>query len=163
MDKNKKIAISSIGSEDVIIVDITENLKNQLKIVLEANKNMISKKVFNEGIIYKIPVSTCEIESYQFSTIFERNYEGDKDVLASSTIEYLALDEEDRIIHAKKFNVPSDCNFFDFNEDSYNNLTKNGQGGFISISGTSINIGCNKYAFGETILSETIDLLTIIE
>lgn len=156
MAKFKRIAISAINSEDIIIVRNTKNIREQIKYIIETDKNISSNPIFNERVIYKIPISSSDIESYRLSTTFERSYERDNDIIENTTIEYLALHPEDRMIYAKKHGVDIDYNDFYYDVDSYNNLTKTGEGGWIYINDNGINIECKKYDFGELIMSETL-------
>lgn len=156
MAKFKRIAISVIGNDDIIIIKNNKYIRERIKLIMEADKNISSNPIFDEGVIYKIPVSSNYIESYRLSTTFERSYERDNDGIENTTIEYLALHPEDRIIYAKKHGVGMDCNDFYYNVDSYNNLTKTGEGGWLYINSNGINIECRKYDFGELIMSETL-------
>ena len=156
MAKFKRIAISVIGNDDIIIIKNNKDIRERIKLIIEADKNISSNPIFDESVIYKIPVSSNDIESYRLSTTFERSYERDNDIIENTTIEYLALHPEDRIIYAKKHDVDIDYNDFYYDVDSYNNLTKTGEGGWIYINRNGINIQCAKYDFGELIMSETL-------
>lgn len=156
MAKFKRIAVSVMGNDDIIIIKNNKDIRERIKLIMEADKNISSNPIFDEGVIYKIPVSSKDIESYRLSTTFERSYERDNDTIENTTIEYLALHPEDRIIYAKKHDVDIDYNDFYYDVDSYNNLTKTGEGGWLYIDGNGINIECKKYDFGELIMSETL-------
>lgn len=163
MAKFKRIAISAIDSEDIIIIRNTKNIREQLKLIIEADKSISSNPIFDEGIIYKIPITSSDISCYRLSTTFQKNYEKNNEIMEDTKIEYLALHPEDRSIHAKKHNVYADSNDFYYEDESYNNLTKNGEGGYLTICNGSINIGCRKHAFGEEILSETLTINNFTE
>lgn len=156
----KKYVVSSMGSNDIITIDITDKLKLQLQTVVEIRNKMVTREVFDEELLFKIPL-TYDVETYRWSTTFQRSYDRDEDVLAFKTIECFALDDDEMRAHVEKYKLNLSRVFLTKSNSS--NLTKNGQGGYIITNGEILNIGSHKYDFGESILSDCLDIVTILD
>lgn len=155
----KKLAVCTMGGGDILVINITKKLIDQVKIIIEVNKNHIPKNIFDNGIIFNIPLTENELSSYRWSSTFEKMYEKNEDVLNFKTIEHLCLEEDERVNHAKRYNVDEDYVIFEEDEDSFNYFSKNMGHGSLLINKDVINIEFHKYS--EIILSENISISSI--
>jgi hypothetical protein len=159
----KKLAVCTMGGGDIIVIDITKKMIDQLKIIIDINKNNIPKNIFDNGIVFNIPLTEEGLSSYRWSSTFEKMYEKNEDILNFKTIEYLCLEEDERAIHCKKYNVDDEYVIFEADEDSFNSFSKNLGHGSLLISNDVINIEFHKHSIPtEILLSENISISSII-
>lgn len=159
----KKLAVCTMGGGNIIVIDITKKIIDQLKTILDIDENHIPKNIFDNGIVFQIPLSVGELSSYRWSSTFQKMYEKNEDILNSNGIEYLCLEEDERAIHCKKYNVEDEYVIFEDDADSFNFFSKNMGYGSLLVNKGVINIEFNNNSFPyEVILSENIIISSII-
>jgi len=154
----KTIAIHTIGKESIFVIYLDDELKNIIKRGKEISAGLKNQN-FKDGALLKIPFRTESIKSYSLGTIYKSRFARDENICEPNFIEYLTLDEEERLDYAKKNEVETDWFIGDMGIDLTNFSEDGYTGTAMWFEDENINFSCTK-AEGE-IMSETIscDLL----
>ena len=98
-------SLDAYNDESVFVINIDNELIWHLKMGIEQSINLSNIGFKNDSILC-IPYEGKGIELYSFGTIFKIRLQKETEEISNTGIEYLALDEKDRIEFAKRHNLP---------------------------------------------------------
>lgn len=142
----KTIAIASINSKSIVVLEVNDNLKS---VIRKAREGILYLKDLNfeEGAILNIPYQTDKIMVFGLSTIYKSRFARDESICEPNFIEYLMLDEEDRIDFANTNNLSSQW-YISENGMNLSNFTDVGFVTNILFENDLLNFDCILYGEG---------------
>lgn len=152
----KQLIISSIGSNAIIVLDLTKESIEILKKGFDATK-MLEQQKFNKGVILTVPCTgEIFIRAYKLKDRYLKQINGDIEKCSPNGIEYLSFDESERIDFSKKNDLCSWYTTINPEENTFINFSKTADNGSILFEKENFNISGRHYGFSDEFLSDTI-------
>lgn len=148
----KRIAISSINSKSIVVFEVDDKLKSVIRKAREAIQYLKDLN-FEEGVILNIPYQIDKIMVYGLSTIYKSRFARDESICEPNFIEYLMLDEEERIDFANANKLSSQW-YISENRINLSNFTDVGFVTNILFENENLNFDCKSGS--DDIRSESI-------